>query len=53
MARRAVAQRGLSIRVVCQVFRVSQSCYCNEAQTTAENEEIASWLLLLTDNHRS
>ena len=53
MARRAVAERGLSIRVACEAFNVSQSCYRYEAQTTAENEEIASWLLRLTDNHRN
>jgi putative transposase len=53
MARRAVAERGLSIRVACEAFDVSQSCYRYEAQTTAENEEIANWLLRLTDNHRN
>ena len=53
MARRAVQDRGLSIRVACQAFRVSQSCFRYEARTSAENQEIADWLLRLTDNHRS
>lgn len=53
MARRAVLDRGLSIRVACQAFRVSQSCFRYEARTSAENQEIADWLLRLTDNHRN
>jgi putative transposase len=53
MAKRAVAERGLSIRVVCEAFDVSQSCYRYEDQTTTENEEIANWLLRLSDNHRN
>jgi putative transposase len=53
MARRAVHERALSIRVACEAFGVSQSCYRYEAKTAAENEEIANWLLRLTDNHRN
>ena len=53
MAKRAVEEGRLSIRVACQAFRVSQSCYRYEAKTNAENEEIANWLLKLTDNHRN
>ena len=52
MAKRAVEEGGLSIRVVCQAFQVSQSCYRYEAKTGAENQEIANWLLKLTDKHR-
>lgn len=43
----------MSIRVACQAFQVSQSCYRYEAKTNAENEAIANWLLKLTDNHRN
>ena len=53
MARRAVSERGLSIRLACEAFGVSQSCYRYEAHAKAENEEIAQWLLRLTDNHRN
>ena len=53
MAKRAVDEGGLSIRVACQAFQISQSCYRYEAKTVAENEEIANWLLKLTDNHRN
>jgi putative transposase len=53
MALRAVTERGLSIRVACEAFDVSHSCYRYEAKTSAENDEIAHWLLRLTDNHRT
>lgn len=53
MAKRAVQERGLSIRVACQAFAVSQSCFRYEAKACAENQEFANWLLKLTDNHRN
>lgn len=53
MAQRAVKDRGVSIRMACQAFRVSQTCYRYVAKTDVENEEIATWLLRLTDNHRN
>jgi putative transposase len=53
MTKCAVEQGGLSIRAACQAFQVSSSCCRYEAKTSAENEEIANWLLKLTDNHRN
>lgn len=53
MAKRTVNDRGISIRLACQIFSVSQTCYRYEAKTDAENEQIADWLLRLTDNHRN
>ena len=53
MARRVVAERGISIRLACLIFSVSQTCYRYEAKKNAENEQIADWLLRLTDNHRN
>jgi len=53
MAREVVAQRGVTIRVACQVFTVSESCYRYEAKRDAESQEIADWLLRLTDNNRN
>ena len=53
MAQRAVQDRGISVRLACEAFKVSQTCYRYVAKADAENEEIASWLLRLTDNHRS
>ena len=53
MAKRAVSERGSCIRVACQAFGISESCYRYERKLDAENAEVANWLLRLTDNHRS
>jgi putative transposase len=53
MAKRVVAERGISIRLACLIFSVSQTCYRYEAKKNAENDQIADWLLRLTDNHRN
>jgi putative transposase len=53
MARRVVTERGISVRLACQIFTVSETCYRYEAKKNAENERIADWLLRLTDNHRN
>jgi putative transposase len=53
MAKDAVACRGVSIRLACEAFGVSQTCYRYERQRNAENEQIADGLLRLTDNHRN
>lgn len=53
MALRAVQNRGASIRMACEAFRVSQTCYRYVAKADAQNEEISNWLLRLTDNHRN
>jgi putative transposase len=53
MAKRVVAERGVSIRLACLIFSVSETCYRYEAKKNAENEQIADWLLRLTGNHRN
>ena len=53
MAKKAATERGACIRVACQAFRISESCYRYERKLDAENEDVASWLIKLTDNHRS
>jgi putative transposase len=53
MAKDAVASKGISIRLACDIFQVSQTCYRYSAKRNAENEEIADWLMRLTDNHRN
>ena len=42
----------MSISAACLAFRISQACYRYEAKHQAENDEIADWLLRLTDNNR-
>jgi hypothetical protein len=53
MAHKVVSEQGVCIRVACVAFRISESCYRYERKLDAENEEVASWLIKLTDNHRS
>ena len=53
MAKKAVTERGACIRVVCEAFRISESCYRYERKLDAENDEVANWLIRLTDNHRN
>jgi putative transposase len=53
MARWAVASKGLSIRQACADFQVSQTCYRYERQMSAENDQIADWLVRLTHNQRN
>ena len=53
MAKRAVKQHGISIRLACQLFQVSQTCYRYQAKLNAENELIADWLVRLTANKKN
>jgi putative transposase len=53
MARKIVKQRGLSIRLGCEIFGISQSCYHYQAKLTDENALIADWLIRLTHNQRN
>jgi putative transposase len=53
MARQVVAEHDVSVRVACEAFSISQTCYRYASKCSAENEEIADWLLRLTEAHRS
>ena len=53
MAQRVVREKAIPIRLACEAFRVSESCYRYEAKNNAENELIANWLIRLTDNNRN
>lgn len=53
MAQWAVQQKSASIRVACQAFGISQTCYRYEAKLCSENSEIADRLLTLTNNQRN
>jgi len=52
MAKHGCVTYGTSIRLVCQVFSISETCYRYEARLSDENAEIADWLLRLTTTHR-
>ena len=53
MAKKAVTDRGVCIRAACDAFRISEFCYRYERKRDAENDEVANWLIKLTDNHRN
>lgn len=49
MGKEVVAGKRISIRLACDIFQVSETCYRYSAKKNAENEEIADWLMRLTD----
>ena len=53
MAQWVVQHKAVSIRVACEAFRISPTCYRYQAKLSAENEEIAGWLIRLTSNQRN
>lgn len=53
MAMRAVRERSMTVRLACDTFGVSQTCYRYQAKGSAENEAIADWLIKLTHNQRN
>jgi putative transposase len=53
MAMKPVEERGICIRLACKAFRISESCYRYERKLDAKNEEVATWLIKLTDNNRN
>lgn len=48
MAQRAYKEHKASIRIACNVFSISPSCYHYQPKLSDENAEIADWLLRLT-----
>ena len=53
MAQRAIHQFNVSIRLVCEVFSISQSCYYYQPKLSHENDVIADWLIRLTTAQRN
>lgn len=53
MAQWAVQQKSANVRVVCEAFSISQTCYRYQAGLSSENSEIADWLIRLTNNQRN
>ena len=49
MAQQAVATQGVSIRLACHAFGISETCYRYQPRLHSENEEIANWLIQLTE----
>ena len=43
----------MPVKWACDAFRISETCYRYEAKLQTENDEIADWLIRLTDNNRN
>ena len=43
----------MPIKWACDAFGISETCYRYEAKLQTENDEIADWLIRLTDNNRN
>lgn len=52
MAIKVVAERGISIRLACDIFGISQTCYRYTQKLSTENDEIANWLIHLTTTNK-
>jgi putative transposase len=50
LAQKAVSNHDVSIRLACQAFSISETCYRYQPLLSSENEEIADWLVNLTEN---
>ena len=50
---RVVQERSVTVRLACDTFGVSQTCYRYQAKGSAENERIAEKLIALTNHQRN
>ena len=56
MAKSAVnndLNRGVSIKLACKAFAISETCYRYQAKLASENAKVADWLIRLTHNQRN
>lgn len=53
VAKDAVESRQVSIRLACAAVGISETCYRYQPKLSGENDEIADWLIRLTDNQRN
>lgn len=53
MAQKAVHCYHISVRLACQAFGISQSCYYYQPKLQDDNERIADWLLRLTHTYKN
>ena len=51
LAKVAVAQHGIATSPARTAFGISETCYRYQAKRSAENEEVANWMIRLTDNN--
>lgn len=53
LAQKAVNEKDISIRLSCELFRISETCFRYQPKLSDENTMIADWLLRLTQNQRN
>ncbi len=53
LAKKAVHERHISIRLSCKLFSISETCYRYERKLDDENTLIADWLLRVTQSQRN
>lgn len=53
MAQQAVSRHAVGVRVACNAFGISETCYRYQAKLSSGNAEIADWLVRLTHNQRN
>jgi len=53
MAQKAVTEKGMSIRLACQSFGLSETCYRYQAKLSSENAIIVDWLIRLTHSQKN
>jgi len=53
MAKKAVEEKSVTIRLACAAFAISETCYCYEPKLSSENDEIVNWLIRLTHNQKN
>lgn len=52
MAIKGVAKHGISIRLACVVYGISETCYRYQPKQTSENAQVANWLLRLSQTNK-
>lgn len=53
MAKKAVEQNKIKIKLACNAFGISETCFRYKAKLHSENEIIADWLIRLTANQKN
>mgnify|MGYP000338320066 CR=1 FL=1 len=53
MAKEVMADRDVSVSLVCRTFLISETCYRYKPKLSNDNEKIADLLLGLTQNQRN
>ena len=53
LAKVAVCKGRLNIRMACEAFTISETCYRSQPKLSDENAEIGDWLVGLTQSHRN